>query len=64
MRKYMKIFLVLIVAMVFLSGCGSFVKNTKTTADEKLNIAIKDRCKETLKEAIEDHADIDQLPYL
>ncbi len=56
--------IIFIIVILLLSGCGSFVKNTKPTADEKLNIAIKDRCKETLKEAIEDHADIDQLPYL
>ncbi len=64
-KRYVKIFGLLMAAgLLLLSGCGSFAKNTKPTADEKLNIAIKDRCKETLKEAIEDHADIEQLPYL
>ena len=64
-KRCVKIIGILMVAgLLLLSGCDSLTKITKLTADEKLNIAIKDRCKETLKEAIEDHADIEQLPYL
>ena len=63
-KRYVKIFGLLMAAgLLLLSGCGSFAKNTKPTADEKLGIAIQNQCKETMKEAIEDKADVNKLPY-
>ena len=47
-KRYVKIFGLLMAAgLLLLSGCGSFAKNTKPTADEKLGIAIQNQCKET-----------------
>ena len=39
--------IIFIIVILLLSGCGSFAKNTKPTADEKLGIAIQNQCKET-----------------
>ena len=64
-KRYVKIFaLLMATGLLLLSGCGSLTKITKLTADEKLKVAIIDRRKETLKEAIEDKADVNKLPYI
>ncbi len=63
-KRCVKIIGILMVAgLLLLSGCDSLTKITKLTADEKLKVAIIDRRKETLKEAIEDKADVNKLPY-
>ena len=64
-KRCVKIIGILMVAgLLLLSGCDSLTKITKLTADEKLKVAIIDRRKETLKEAIEDKADVNKLPYV
>lgn len=62
MKKYMKIFIVLIAATVFLSGCS--LPGLKKVTNIKIYTALLDRSSGLLREAIEEGADVNRLPIM
>ena len=64
-KQYVKITAILMAAgLLLLSGCGSLTKITELTAGYRLSEAIKEQHKEEMREALEDHGNVDRLPYL